>query len=123
MASGARNGGKTDISKVNVREQLALREEHRSSKVVDGSRGRRVRPVEFSGEFVRPHHEAEDEMSLVVWGSFRDRGVVVEEGEILPVSRGVEHRFVTEEEVRELLLEPVFAVGAGSESIVEPERI
>ncbi len=123
MASGARDGGKTDNSKVNVRKKLALRNECRSPKVADEPSGRRDRLVEFSGEFIRHYHEDEDETSLVVRGIFWDRGVVVEEGEFISVPSGVEHRTGAKEEVRELLFKPVFAVGTGNESIVEPERI
>ncbi|CAA9432045.1 MAG: hypothetical protein AVDCRST_MAG28-1526 [uncultured Rubrobacteraceae bacterium] len=107
MASGTRDGGKAIISKVSVREQLPSCDEHRRPKVVDRTRGRYVRPVELSGDLLRHHHE----------------DVVVEEGEFTSVSHRAEPRFVMEEEVRELLAEPVFAVGAANESIVELERI
>jgi hypothetical protein len=55
----------------------------------------------FQGEFVWHHHEHEDEMFLVVRGSFRmefrDRVVELGEGEFLVVPRGVEHRPVAEQ--------------------------
>jgi len=56
------------------------------------------------------HHEAEDELFLVVKGSLlirlRDRDLRVEEGEFVIIPRGVEHLPVAEEEVHVLLLEP-----------------
>jgi hypothetical protein len=110
LASDARDGGKADTSKVSVRGHLSSCNEHWSRKAVDGSRGWRVGPVEFSGELLRHYHEDHE-------------GVVVEEGEFISVLHGAEPRFVMEEEVRELLSELVFAAGAVDESIVELERI
>ncbi len=108
MARDVQDGGKADIiSKVSVREQLPSYDEHRRPKVVDGSRGRYVRPVELSGELLRHYHE----------------GVVVEEGEFISVLHSAEPRFVMEEEVRALLAEPVSATGAVTESMMKLERI
>jgi mannose-6-phosphate isomerase-like protein (cupin superfamily) len=66
--------------------------------------------VKFQGEFVWHDHAAEDELFLVVRGSFRmdfrDRSVTLKEGEFIIVPRGVEHRPVAEREVEVLLFEP-----------------
>ena len=66
--------------------------------------------MKFAGAFVWRHHDAEDELFLVVEGrfrmEFRDRSVWLEKGEFLIVPRGVEHRPVAEEEVHVLLFEP-----------------
>ncbi len=45
---------------------------------------------------------------------FRDRNVELNEGEILIVPRGVEHRPVAEEEVHVLLFEPASTVNTGN---------
>jgi mannose-6-phosphate isomerase-like protein (cupin superfamily) len=62
-----------------------------------------VKLVKFQGEFVWHHHDAEDELFLVVRGrfrmEFRDRAVWLEAGEFLIVPRGTEHRPVADEEV------------------------
>jgi len=54
-----------------------------------------VKLVKLKGEFVWHHHEAEDELFLVVKGSLlirlRDRDLRVEEGEFVIIPRGVEH--------------------------------
>ena len=72
--------------------------------------GQHVKLVKFQGEFVWHDHAAEDEMFLVVRGSFRmefrDRSVTLNEGEFLIVPRGVEHRPVAEQEVEVMLFEP-----------------
>jgi len=63
-------------------------------------------------------HEAEDELFLVVAGSFshgiarrRDR---LHPGEFLIVPRGTEHRPVADEEVQVLLFEPVSTLNTGN---------
>ena len=72
--------------------------------------GQHVKLVKFQGEFVWHDHAAEDEMFLVVRGTFRmefrDRSVTLNEGEFLIVPRGVEHRPVAEQEVEVMLFEP-----------------
>ena len=72
--------------------------------------GQHVKLTKFQGEFVWHDHAAEDEMFLVVRGSFRmefrDRSVTLNEGEFLIVPRGVEHRPVAEQEVEVMLFEP-----------------
>ena len=74
--------------------------------------------MKFAGAFVWHHHDAEDELFLVVAGrfrmEFRDRSVWLENGEFLIVPRGVEHRPVAEEEVQVLLFEPASTLNTGN---------
>jgi mannose-6-phosphate isomerase-like protein (cupin superfamily) len=98
------------MEKVNVREKLALFSDHWNPRVVGELNGQQVKLVKFQGEFVWHDHAAEDELFLVVRGSFRmdfrDRSVTLKEGEFIIVSRGVEHRPVAEQEVEVMLFEP-----------------
>jgi mannose-6-phosphate isomerase-like protein (cupin superfamily) len=98
------------MEKVNVREKLALFSDHWNPRVVGELNGQHVKLTKFQGEFVWHDHAAEDEMFLVVRGSFRmdfrDRSVTLNEGEFLIVPRGVEHRPVAEQEVAVMLFEP-----------------
>jgi mannose-6-phosphate isomerase-like protein (cupin superfamily) len=98
------------MEKVNVREKLALFSDHWNPRVVGELNGQHVKLTKFQGEFVWHDHAAEDEMFLVVRGSFRmefrDRSVTLNEGEFLIVPRGVEHRPVAEQEVEVMLFEP-----------------
>ena len=106
------------MEKVNVRDKLALFEEHWSPKVVGELNGQHVKLVKLLGEFVWHHHEEEDELFLVVEGrfrmEFRDRSVWIEEGELIVVPRGVEHRPVAEEEAHVLLFEPASTLNTGN---------
>jgi mannose-6-phosphate isomerase-like protein (cupin superfamily) len=98
------------MEKINVREKLALFSDHWNPRVVGELNGQHVKVVKFQGEFVWHDHAAEDELFLVVRGSFRmefrDRSVTLNEGEFLIVPRGVEHRPVAEQEVEVVLFEP-----------------
>ena len=88
------------MHKVNLAEKFALFADHWSPKVVGELNGQQVKLVKFQGEFVWHHHDAEDELFLVVAGSFRmefrDRTVTLSAGEFLIVPRGVEHRPVAD---------------------------
>src|SRR5580700_10540310 len=84
------------MDKVNLHEKLALFSDHWNPRVVGELNGQHIKLVKFQGEFVWHDHAAEDELFLVVRGSFRmefrDRSVTLNEGEFLIVPRGVEHR-------------------------------
>lgn len=105
------------MHKVNISDKLALFAEHWSPKIVGELNGQHVKLVKFKGEFVWHKHDAEDEMFLVVKGSFRmeyrDKTIVLNEGEFLIVPRGTEHRPVADEEVSVLLFEPATTLNTG----------
>jgi len=110
------------MHKVNLSEKLALFAEHWSPKIVAELNGQHLKLVKFQGEFVWHHHDAEDELFLVVRGSFRmgwrdaagDHAIDLHEGEFLVVPRGVEHRPAAVEEVHVLLFEPASTLNTGN---------
>ncbi|MGD0199432.1 MAG: cupin domain-containing protein [Bryobacteraceae bacterium] len=106
------------MEKVSLREKFSLFSEYWKPKIVGELNGQQVKLVKFAGPFVWHHHEAEDELFLVVQGrfrvEFRDRHVWLEAGEFLVVPRGLEHRPVAEEEVHVLLFEPATTVNTGN---------
>jgi mannose-6-phosphate isomerase-like protein (cupin superfamily) len=106
------------MQKVNLREKLAAFNQTWTPKIVGALNGQQVKLVKFQGPFVWHHHESEDELFLVVKGrfrmEFRDRHVWLEEGELLIVPRGVEHRPVADEEAHVLLFEPASTINTGN---------
>jgi mannose-6-phosphate isomerase-like protein (cupin superfamily) len=106
------------MEKVNLQQKLSLFSDHFKPRVVGELNGQHVKLVKFAGPFVWHHHEAEDELFLVMKGrfrmEFRDRMVWIEEGEFLIVPHGVEHRPVAEEEVHVLLFEPSATLNTGT---------
>ncbi|MDI1248845.1 MAG: cupin domain-containing protein [Lacunisphaera sp.] len=106
------------MQKINLAEKLSLFSEPWSPKIIAELNGQHVKLVRLKGEFVWHHHDQEDEMFLVVAGSFRmeyrDRAVVLHAGEMIVVPRGVEHRPVADEECSILLFEPASTGNTGS---------
>jgi len=106
------------MEKVNLREKFSLFNDCWKPKIVGELNSQQVKLVKFLGPFVWHHHEAEDEMFLVVKGrfrmEFRDKHVWLEEGEFVIVPRGVEHRPVAETEVHVLLFEPGTTLNTGN---------
>ena len=120
-----------DFEKVNLTEKLSLFNDLWSPKIVGELNESHVKLVKLKGEFVWHHHEAEDELFLVVKGrlliKLRDREIELEEGEFVIIPKGVEHLPIAEEEAHVLLLEPKSTLNTGnvtSERTVENlERI
>ncbi len=111
------------MEKVNLADKFDLFQEHWSPKIAGELNDSYLKLVKLKGEFVWHHHEAEDELFLVVKGrlviKLRDRDISLDEGEFVIIPRGVEHCPVAEEEVHVLLLEPKSTVNTGN---VENER-
>jgi mannose-6-phosphate isomerase-like protein (cupin superfamily) len=111
------------MEKVNLAQKFDLFKDHWSPKIVGELNDSYVKLVKLKGEFVWHHHEAEDELFLVVKGKLvirlRDRDVRLEDGEFFIVPKGVEHLPVAEEDVRVLLLEPKTTLNTGN---VKSER-
>jgi mannose-6-phosphate isomerase-like protein (cupin superfamily) len=92
--------------------------EHWSPRIIASLNDQEVKLAKFQGAFDWHAHDDEDELFLVVHGEFtmefRDRSVVLREGELIVVPRGVEHRPVAEQECHVLLFEPAGIVNTGN---------
>ncbi len=108
---------------VSLKEKFGLFQDVWSPKIVGELNDLYVKLVKLKGEFVWHHHEAEDELFLVVQGTLliklRDRDIWLHEGEFVIIPRGVEHLPVAEDEVHVLRLEPRTTLNTGN---VQNER-
>ena len=124
------------MRKVNLAEKLASFSDHFSPRIVGELNGQQVKLVKFRGEFVWHHHDAEDELFLVLRGGFRmgyrdesgaEREMAVNQGEFVIVPRGMEDRPAADEEVEILLFEPASTLNTGNVrgalTVDQPERI
>jgi mannose-6-phosphate isomerase-like protein (cupin superfamily) len=106
------------MEKVNLSEKFGLIGDYWSPKIAGELNGQYVKLAKLKGEFVWHHHENEDELFLVVKGQltlkFRDKDVILREGEFLIVPRGVEHKPVAHEEAQVLLFEPKSTLNTGN---------
>lgn len=107
------------MHQINLAEKLARFSDYWKPRIVGELNGQQIKLAKFKGPFVWHHHEYEDELFLVLKGrfrmEFRDRAVWLEEGDLLIVPRGVEHRPVAEEEVHVLLFEPAGTLNTGNQ--------
>ena len=108
----------TPIEKINLAEKFSLINEYFSPKIVGELNGQQVKLVKMKGEFTWHHHEQEDEMFLVVKGSFtmelHTGNIEIREGEFIIIPRGVEHRPVAGGDVELLLFEPASTLNTGN---------
>jgi mannose-6-phosphate isomerase-like protein (cupin superfamily) len=106
------------MEKVNLAEKFSLFHDYWSPKIAGEINDSYIKLGKFKGEFVWHHHEAEDELFLVVKGKLliklRDRDIFLEEGEFVIIPRGVEHLPIAEEEPHVLLLEPKSTLNTGN---------
>lgn len=108
---------------INLSQKFALFSELWSPKIVGELNSFAVKIVKAQGEFVWHQHEGEDELFFVVKGRLlmqvretpeHQRDIWVEEGELIIIPHGVEHRPVAEEETHLMLLEPLTTINTGN---------
>ena len=106
------------INKISIQQKFETFREQWKPKIVAELNGQYVKLVRFKGEFVWHHHDNEDEMFLVVEGSFtmkfRNCDVVINRGEMIVVPAGVEHKPVADEECQVMLFEPKTTLNTGN---------
>lgn len=104
---------------VDLAETFARFTEAWSPKIVGDVNDMHVKVVKLRGEFVWHHHDAEDELFVVVAGrlrmQLRDGDRDVGPGQLIIVPRGVEHcpKALTDE-VHVVLLEPKGTLNTGN---------
>ena len=102
---------------INFEDKLAKFSEHWSPKIIAQMNDYHFKIVKVQGEFVWHDHPETDEVFIVLRGKleiqFRDGKVVLDEGEMFVVPKGVEHKPVAKEECHLLLVEPAGTVNTG----------
>jgi mannose-6-phosphate isomerase-like protein (cupin superfamily) len=108
--------------KINLREKFSLINDQWNPRIAAELNGQYVKLVKFQGPFTWHHHDTEDELFMVLKGRFRmeyredgaEKSEWIEEGELIVVPRGVEHRPVADDECEVLLFEPVSTLNTGN---------
>lgn len=102
---------------INLQKKLAKFSEHWSPKIVAQMNDYHFKVVKVQGEFVWHDHRETDEVFIVLKGQleiqFRDANVVLNEGEMFVVPKGVEHKPLAAQECHILLVEPAGTVNTG----------
>ena len=107
-----------ELQKVALAEKFAKIQDHWNPRIVGELNGQQVKLVKIRGAFEWHHHDNEDELFLVVRGTFRvefrERIVTLAEGEFVIVPRGVEHRTAADDEAHVLIFEPAATRNTGN---------
>ena len=104
-------------SSINLGDKLSKIDAQWTPKIVAQMNDYYIKLVKIEDEFVWHSHPETDEVFLVINGSmridFRDGAVELQQGEMVVVPRGVEHRPFAESECDVLLIEPVQTINTG----------
>lgn len=106
-----------DRQPINLNDKLSKFSEHWSPRIIAQMNDYHFKVVKVQGEFVWHAHANTDEVFVVLNGRleirFRQGSVVLNEGEMYVVPRGVEHKPAAEAECHILLVEPAGTVNTG----------
>lgn len=118
------------ISKLNLAAALSRIERTEDPHIVGEVSGTHIKLVRLLGPFVWHLHANEDEMFLVLKGELEmnirepapdsptgapvERTVILHEGEMIVIPRGVEHQPIAHEECHILLVEPASTLNTGN---------
>lgn len=107
------------MAKINLQEKLGLFSDYWNPRIIEEVNDHHVKLVKFQGEFDWHSHETEDELFLVIHGSFQmqysEHQEILHEGELVVVPHGTLHRPVAQEEVHCLLFEPKTTLNTGDQ--------
>ncbi len=102
---------------INLKDKLAKFSYHWSPKVIAELNDYQFKLVKIQGEFVWHNHPDTDEVFIVIEGSmnieFENETVQLNEGEMLVVPKGVEHKPYADSECKVMLVEPRGVVNTG----------
>jgi len=117
MRETSGNRGRMKYQPINFQEKLTKFSEHWSPRIIAQMNDYHFKIVKIEGEFTWHDHPETDEVFMVLKGElaiqFRDGSVILHEGEMFVVPKGLEHRPVAQQECHILLIEPVGTVNTG----------
>lgn len=109
------------IRTLNFAQKFNLFSEQWAPKVIAEMNDYQFKIVRLQGDFIWHAHAATDETFIVLEGrlriDFRGSHVLVSQGEMVVVPKGVEHKPSAEAEVKLLLIEPRGVLNTGEEAI------
>lgn len=102
---------------INFQDKLSKFSEQWSPRIIAQMNDYHFKLVRLQGEFVWHDHPETDEVFVVLQGQleiqFREGKVLLSEGEMFVVPRGLEHKPVAAQECHILLVEPAGTVNTG----------
>ena len=103
---------------INFQDKLSLFPERWSPKIIAQMNDYHFKVAKIQGEFIWHDHPETDEVFIVLKGQleiqFRESSVLLKEGEMFVVPKGVEHKPVARDECHILLVEPAGTINTGN---------
>jgi mannose-6-phosphate isomerase-like protein (cupin superfamily) len=102
---------------INFKDKLAKFSEQWSPRIIAQINDYHFKIAKIEGEFIWHDHPETDEVFIVLKGQleiqFRDGNVLLNEGEMFVVPKGVDHKPVAQQECHILLVEPAGTLNTG----------
>ena len=103
---------------INLYSKLEKFDDYWSPKVISEMNDYQFKLVKIKGEFIKHHHPDTDEVFIVIRGSMKiefDTEIIeVNEGEMIVVPKGVDHKPTSEDECQVMLVEPKGVLNTGN---------
>lgn len=103
---------------INFQDKLRLFSKHWSPKIIAQMNDYHFKVAKIQGEFIWHDHPETDEVFIVLKGQLelqlREASVLLHEGEMFVVPKGVEHKPVARDECHILLVEPAGTINTGN---------
>ena len=117
-----------DLQVIDIDSKFRLFSEHWSPKVIGKINNYLVKIGKLQGDFVWHTHPETDELFIVHKGllrvDFRDGPMLVREGQMLIVPKGVEHKTHADEECELIMFEPETTLNTGNvEGVMTVEKL
>jgi mannose-6-phosphate isomerase-like protein (cupin superfamily) len=106
---------------INIAEKLALFSDHWSPRIIAQLNDNHVKLAKVEGRFAWHKHDDTDELFLVIKGTLNidirdktcERTIVLSQGELHVVPKGLEHAPHAQEECHILMIEPAGTLNTG----------
>ena len=105
-------------TKINLNSKFDKFHEHWSPKIIAEMNDYQFKLVKIKNEFIWHQHEHTDEVFIVIEGKigieFENETIEINEGEMIVIPKGKQHRPFAKQEAKIMLIEPTGVVNTGN---------
>ena len=105
-------------TKINLKSKFDKFHEHWSPKIIAEMNDYQFKLVKIKNEFIWHQHEHTDEVFIVIEGKigieFENETIEINEGEMIVIPKGKQHRPFAKQEAKIMLIEPRGVVNTGN---------